>query len=46
MTCCSHGKTVPCNKCDIVSVNKLDVKVEDYLEQFGGLHFQVKDCAM
>ena len=26
-----------CNKCDIVSVNKLDVDVEDYLEQFGDL---------
>ena len=28
---------MPCNKCDIVSVNKLDVDVEDYLEQFGDL---------
>ena len=37
---------MPWNKCDIVSVNKLDVEVEDYLEQFGNLHFQWKDCAM
>ena len=28
---------MPCNKCDILSVNKLDVDVEDYLEQFGDL---------
>ena len=28
---------MPCNKCDIVSVNKLDVDVMDYLEQFGDL---------
>ena len=28
---------MPCNKCDIVSVNKFDVDVEDYLEQFGDL---------
>ena len=28
---------MPCNKCDIVSVNKLDVDVVDYLEQFGDL---------
>ena len=28
---------MPCKKCDIVSVNKLDVDVVDYLEQFGDL---------
>ena len=28
---------MPCNKCDIMSVNKLDVDVEDCLEQFGDL---------
>ena len=28
---------MPCNKCDIVSVNKLDVDVMDSLEQFGYL---------
>ena len=28
---------MPCNKCDIVPVNKLNVDVEDYLEQFGDL---------
>ena len=28
---------MPWNKCDIVSVNKLDVDVMDYLEQFGDL---------
>ena len=39
MTCNSHRMTVPWNKCDIdtVSVNKLDVDVVDYLEQFGYL---------
>ena len=26
-----------CNKCDIVSINKLDVDVMDSLEQFGYL---------
>ena len=26
---------MPWNKCDIKSVNKLDVDVVDYLEQFG-----------
>ena len=28
---------MPCNKCDIMSVNKLDVDVGDCLEQFGDL---------
>ena len=39
MTCNSHEMTVPWNKCDIdiVSVNELDVDVEDCLEQFGDL---------
>ena len=46
MTCCSHGMTVSWNKCDIVSVNKLDVDVEDYLEQFGDLLLPWNDCAM
>ena len=37
MTCNSHGMTVRWAKCDIdiVSVNKLDVDVEDCIEQFG-----------
>ena len=37
---------MPCNKCDIVSVNKLDVDVMDCLEQFGGLLMPWNDCAM
>ena len=35
-----HSTTEP------LSSHKLDVDVEDYLEQFGGLHFQWKDCAI
>ena len=34
------------NKCDIVSVNKLDVGVMDYLEQFGDLLLPWTDCVM
>ena len=46
MTCCSYGMTVPWNKCDIVSINKLDVDVMDSLEQFGDLLLPWNDCVM
>ena len=46
MTFCSHGMTVSCNKCGIVSVHKIDVDMMDYLEQFIDLLLPWNDCAM
>ena len=46
MTCCCHALTVSWNKCDIVSVNKLDVDIMDYLEQLCDLLLPWTDCVM